>query len=263
MINPNAFVFAQFNPTVSLAKYFAMNKDKLQSSGKQKLMDIDLFFRNWSLSFQYTKQFTQLGCTADLITSIRTEQLTPSGLKNLVCDIAPVTVSIKNYVVTEVTANMAGYKATDACLAKVRDFFSTRAFVVPSQRVEISPCAYVFKTQDWNFQSELVNQEYGRVMSISVSTAGGVGEKQDEQINYGLKHIFWLLRELHEGRNNYYQPSFQPLPLLARNTEEQIEEEGANEEIDAQIKNKGYNDNIMDQANYVKAAILNHFIKSG
>ncbi|KAA6387392.1 MAG: hypothetical protein EZS28_017081 [Streblomastix strix] len=92
-INPNAFEFAQINPTH--------------------------------------------GCTADFITSIRTEQLTQSGLKNLVCDIAPVTVSIKNYVVTEVTANMAGYKATDACLARVRDFFSTRAFVVPAQRVEI------------------------------------------------------------------------------------------------------------------------------
>ncbi|KAA6384513.1 MAG: hypothetical protein EZS28_019958, partial [Streblomastix strix] len=138
-INPNAFVFAQVNPTVSLAKYYTMNNDELLSSGQQKLMDIDLFFRNWSLTFQQTKQFTQLGCTADLITSIRTEQLTPSGLKNLVCDIAPVTISIKNYVVTEVTANMAGYKATDAYIAKVRDFFSTRAFVVPAQRVEIWP----------------------------------------------------------------------------------------------------------------------------
>ncbi|KAA6373115.1 MAG: hypothetical protein EZS28_031357 [Streblomastix strix] len=80
-----------------------------------------------------------IGCTADLITSIRTEQLTQNGLKNLVCDIAPVRVSIKNYVVTEVTANMAGYKATDACLARVRDFFTTRAFVVPAQSVEIWP----------------------------------------------------------------------------------------------------------------------------
>ncbi|KAA6398152.1 MAG: hypothetical protein EZS28_006325 [Streblomastix strix] len=138
-INPNAFVFAQVNPTVSLAKYYTMNKDELLSSGQQKLMDIGLFFRYWSLTFQYTKQFTQLRCTVDLITSIRTEQLTPSGLKNLVCDITPVTVSIKNYVVTEVTANMARYKAIDVCQAKVRDFFSTRAFVVQAQRVEIWP----------------------------------------------------------------------------------------------------------------------------
>ncbi|KAA6374756.1 MAG: hypothetical protein EZS28_029717, partial [Streblomastix strix] len=138
-INPNEFVFAQVNPTISLAKYYTMNKDELLSSGKQKLMDIDLFFRNWSLTFQYTKQFTYVGCTDDLIINIRMEQLTQSGLKNVVCDIAPVTVSIKNYVVTEVTANMARYKATDACLAKVREFFSTRAFVVPAQRVEIWP----------------------------------------------------------------------------------------------------------------------------
>ncbi|KAA6383519.1 MAG: hypothetical protein EZS28_020953 [Streblomastix strix] len=138
-INPNAFVFAQVNPTVSLAKYYTMNKDELLSSRQQKLMDIDLFFRNWSLTFQSTKQFTQLRCTADLKTSIRTEYLTPSGLKNRVCDIASVTVSIKNYVVTKVTANMAGYKATNACLARVRDFISTRAFVVPAQRVEMWP----------------------------------------------------------------------------------------------------------------------------
>ncbi|KAA6393655.1 MAG: hypothetical protein EZS28_010817 [Streblomastix strix] len=108
-------------------------------SGQQKLMDIDLFFRNWSLTFQYSKQFTQLGCTADLITSIRTEQLSQSGLKNLICEIAPVTISIKNYVVTEVTANMAGFKAADECVNRVRNFFSTRTFVVPALRVEIWP----------------------------------------------------------------------------------------------------------------------------
>ncbi|KAA6373144.1 MAG: hypothetical protein EZS28_031329 [Streblomastix strix] len=138
-INPNTFVFCQVNQIISIAKYYTMNKDELLSSGQQKQMDIDLFFRNQSFTFQYTKQFTQLGCTADLILSIRTEQLTPSRLKNLVCDIALVTVSIKNYVETEVTANMAGYKATNACLVSVRKIFSTGAFVVPAQRVEIWP----------------------------------------------------------------------------------------------------------------------------
>ncbi|KAA6365243.1 MAG: hypothetical protein EZS28_039230 [Streblomastix strix] len=52
------------------------------------------------------------------------------------CSITPVTLSIKNYVVTEVTANMSGYKATDDCLQRVRDFYGNRPFVVPSQRVE-------------------------------------------------------------------------------------------------------------------------------
>ncbi|KAA6356023.1 MAG: hypothetical protein EZS28_048450, partial [Streblomastix strix] len=102
-------------------------------------MDIDLMLRNWSLTFQYTKQFTQLGCTADLITGLHAEPLTESGLKNLIFDINPVTISIKNYVITEVTANMAGYKATDACLNQVRQFYSQRPFVVPAQRVEVWP----------------------------------------------------------------------------------------------------------------------------
>ncbi|KAA6397236.1 MAG: hypothetical protein EZS28_007234 [Streblomastix strix] len=135
-INPNAFVFAQVNPIISIAKYYTMNKTDLMASGPDKLKNIDLLFRNCSLGYQYTKQFTQMGCTADLITKISIEQITDSGLKNLMCSISPVTLSIKNYVETEVTANMSGYKATDDCLLRVRDFYANRPFVVPSQRVE-------------------------------------------------------------------------------------------------------------------------------
>ncbi|KAA6396953.1 MAG: hypothetical protein EZS28_007521 [Streblomastix strix] len=67
-IYPHAFVFCQVNPIISTVKYYTMNKDEILGSSQQKLMDIDLMFRNWNLKFQYTKQFTQLGCTADLIT---------------------------------------------------------------------------------------------------------------------------------------------------------------------------------------------------
>ncbi|KAA6398107.1 MAG: hypothetical protein EZS28_006369 [Streblomastix strix] len=102
-------------------------------------MDIDLMFRNWRLTFQYTKQFTQLGCTADLITGLHAEPLSESGQKNLVCGIKLATMSIKNYVITEVTANIAGYKATDACLNRVRQFYSQRPFAVPAQCVEVWP----------------------------------------------------------------------------------------------------------------------------
>ncbi|KAA6390885.1 MAG: hypothetical protein EZS28_013587 [Streblomastix strix] len=141
-INPNAFVFTQVNPIISMAKYYTMNKTDLVASGPDKLKSIDLLFRNWSLGYQYTKQFTQMGCTADLITKISIEQITDSELKNLMCSINPVTLSIKNYVVTEVTANMSAYKATDDCLQRVREFYTNRPFVVPSQRVE----AWLFPT---------------------------------------------------------------------------------------------------------------------
>ncbi|KAA6359518.1 MAG: hypothetical protein EZS28_044955 [Streblomastix strix] len=80
--------------------------------------------------------YTQIGCTADLITGIRAEELTPSGLKNLICDINPVTVSVRNCIITCVTANMCGYKASPDCLARVRQFYSNRPFVVPAQRIE-------------------------------------------------------------------------------------------------------------------------------
>ncbi|KAA6402151.1 MAG: hypothetical protein EZS28_002325 [Streblomastix strix] len=79
------------------------------------------------------------GCTTDLITGLHAEPLIESGLKNLVHNIKPVTMSIKNYIITEVIANMAGYKATDACLNRVRQFYSQHPFVVSAQCVEVLP----------------------------------------------------------------------------------------------------------------------------
>ncbi|KAA6375683.1 MAG: hypothetical protein EZS28_028790 [Streblomastix strix] len=138
---------------------------------------------------------------------------------------------------------------------------------VDNQRLDVRhwsrECLYwIQQFGDEQDQSELVNNEYGRVMSISLCTAGGKGEEQDKDIRNGFMYISDFLRELHEVRNNDWQPSFQPLPLLARRSEEQIEEEGANEEIDAQMNNKGMNGSYLSVwANMVKAATLNRFIR--
>ncbi|KAA6380022.1 MAG: hypothetical protein EZS28_024452, partial [Streblomastix strix] len=107
--------------------------------------------------------------------------------------------------------------------------------------------------------ADLVNVEYGRMTSIAFCTAGGVGEEQDAEIFIVLDHFYNFLRQLHEGRY-YRQLFFQPLPLLARRTEEQIEEEGANEEIEAQMINNGYYVSIKYWTNMAKAKTLNHFI---
>ncbi|KAA6359832.1 MAG: hypothetical protein EZS28_044641, partial [Streblomastix strix] len=47
-----------------------------------------------------------------------------------------MTLSLKNYVVTEVTANICGYKATDDCLQTVCEFFANISFFIPTQKVE-------------------------------------------------------------------------------------------------------------------------------
>ncbi|KAA6371783.1 MAG: hypothetical protein EZS28_032691 [Streblomastix strix] len=108
--------------------------------------------------------------------------------------------------------------------------------------------------------ADLVNVEYGRVLSIAFCTAGGIGEEQDFEIYNGLCYINLFLRNLHEGRY-YRQSSFQPLPLLARRTEEQMEEEGASEELEAQMENNGFNLNsIRNWAKFAKTATLNCFI---
>ncbi|KAA6404364.1 MAG: hypothetical protein EZS28_000099 [Streblomastix strix] len=107
--------------------------------------------------------------------------------------------------------------------------------------------------------ADLVNVGFGKVICISFSTAGGIGEEDDEEIKSGLINIYVFLRELQEGRN-HYQPSFQPLPLLVRRTEEQMEEDGALEEMEAQMDNVGYFGVVKVYANLAKDATLNRFI---
>ncbi|KAA6357470.1 MAG: hypothetical protein EZS28_047003, partial [Streblomastix strix] len=73
---------------------------------------------------------------------------------------------------------------------------------------------------DKQVQTDLVTQGYGRVMFITICAAGGQGEEQDVEIWNGLEYITDFLRELHESKTQ--QPSFQPLPLLIRKTDEQM-----------------------------------------
>ncbi|KAA6367965.1 MAG: hypothetical protein EZS28_036508 [Streblomastix strix] len=114
------------------------------------------------------------------------------------------------------------------------------------------------KFGDQSDQTELVNYGYVRVTSLSFSTAGGIGEEHNKEINDGLLNTYNFLKALHEGRTR--QPSFQPLPLLARRSEEKLEEEGADEEIEAQMKNNGHYDSFKHEAIWAKAATLNRFI---
>ncbi|KAA6365790.1 MAG: hypothetical protein EZS28_038683 [Streblomastix strix] len=119
---------------------------------------------------------------------------------------------------------------------------------------------YIQLWGDASTQSELVNANYTGVLVIAISTASGSGEEQDNDIQYGLFRITEFIRCL----NNEKQNSFPPQPLLAHRSDEQIEEEGGNEEIDSQLINKGhYYYNIDFQANETKGAILNYFIEQG
>ncbi|KAA6375904.1 MAG: hypothetical protein EZS28_028570 [Streblomastix strix] len=108
--------------------------------------------------------------------------------------------------------------------------------------------------------ADLVNVGIGKVLTIAFCTAGGAGEEEDWEIFNVLNHFYYFLRELYEGRH-YQQLSLKPLQLLARRTEEQIEEEGANDELEAQIKNNENNSYISVWANKAKAVILNCFIR--
>ncbi|KAA6386906.1 MAG: hypothetical protein EZS28_017569 [Streblomastix strix] len=97
---------------------------------------------------------------------------------------------------------------------------------------------HIHQYGDASDQSKLVNVNYSGVLVIAISTASGHGEEEDGN-------------------------SFPPQPLLAHRSDEQIEEEGGNEEIDSQLINEGFSGNIKNSANWAKGAILNYFIEQG
>ncbi|KAA6390872.1 MAG: hypothetical protein EZS28_013604 [Streblomastix strix] len=110
--------------------------------------------------------------------------------------------------------------------------------------------------------SELINARYVGVLVIAISTASGSGEEQDVEISNRLNNISDFIRCLNQGRY-YNETQFPPQPLLVRRSVEQIEEEGGNEEIQSQLINKGYSDNIKNSAIRAKGMILNYFIEQG
>ncbi|KAA6373840.1 MAG: hypothetical protein EZS28_030633, partial [Streblomastix strix] len=119
---------------------------------------------------------------------------------------------------------------------------------------------HIHCSSDASAQSELVNSNYIGVLVIAFSTASGHGEEKGDEIYDRLFCISRFFKQLNQGSNN--QPTFPPQPLLARRSDEQIEEEGGNEEIDSQLINKGHQYcDIKDIANYVKGRILNYFIE--
>ncbi|KAA6365761.1 MAG: hypothetical protein EZS28_038711 [Streblomastix strix] len=98
------------------------------------------------------------------------------------------------------------------------------------------------------------------VLVIAISTASGSGEKKDQEIWYGLFRISQFIRCLNKAKQN----SFPHQLLLAHRSDEQIEEEGGNEEIDSQLINKEHQYcNIKDGAIKTKGRILNYFIEQG
>ncbi|KAA6355641.1 MAG: hypothetical protein EZS28_048831, partial [Streblomastix strix] len=113
---------------------------------------------------------------------------------------------------------------------------------------------------DVSTNSELINVGYARVFIIAISSASGSGEEQDREIKDGLDNISQFIRCLNKGK----QDSFPLQPLLAHRSDEQLEEEGGNEEIDSQLINKRHQYcNIKDQANIANGRILNYFIEQG
>ncbi|KAA6360205.1 MAG: hypothetical protein EZS28_044268 [Streblomastix strix] len=119
---------------------------------------------------------------------------------------------------------------------------------------------------DEQAQVELVTNGYPRILVNIINTAGGNEQEQEGRIYQGLWNIFNFIGEILKGRETDPDyglfPSFPPQPVLFKSCQEQIEDEGGNEEMEAQLvnKRKGEYDDINNRANFAKRRILNIFV---
>ncbi|KAA6387841.1 MAG: hypothetical protein EZS28_016634 [Streblomastix strix] len=108
-----------------------------------------------------------------------------------------------------------------------------------------------------------MSQLDSEVTAISISTAGGIGEQNDIEIREGLSNISVFISNLHYGTcspfNFMFIMSYTLQPVVIKNCEEQLEEEGGNEELEAQQINVGYSV-IKSFANQYKRWALNYFV---
>ncbi|KAA6382064.1 MAG: hypothetical protein EZS28_022409 [Streblomastix strix] len=119
---------------------------------------------------------------------------------------------------------------------------------------------------DEQVHTKLIAFKYPRLLAISFSTAGGLEECDDHAIYDGLEFISNFIRNLHYGRKAdkfWVGPELPPQKYSAKLANDQIEEEGTNEEIDAQLINEGkgqYIGNIKEKTKQAKETILNLYI---
>ncbi|KAA6396535.1 MAG: hypothetical protein EZS28_007941 [Streblomastix strix] len=112
----------------------------------------------------------------------------------------------------------------------------------------------------------MINRHYKLEVAVDIvqiDTVSGAGAEQDDEIFYRLRHISRFLRDIHQGKYISWLPQFPPQHLLAHRSDEQIEEEGGNEEIDSQLINKENRGNINDEVKKAQGRILNRFIEQG
>ncbi|KAA6374275.1 MAG: hypothetical protein EZS28_030197, partial [Streblomastix strix] len=119
---------------------------------------------------------------------------------------------------------------------------------------------------DQQVVSELTTIGYVIVLINALSTAGGNEEHDDFNIWLGLNNFIGFIIDLCVG-GNFPQFIFSPKYSLAKFAYEQIEEFGGNEELEAQLINEGYKQelfegdiSIKDNALLTKGELLHFFV---
>ncbi|KAA6400385.1 MAG: hypothetical protein EZS28_004088 [Streblomastix strix] len=158
-----------------------MNKDEILGSGQQKLMDIDLMVRNWSLTFQYFKYFTQLRYTADMITGQHAELRNESGLQNILVKVwpFPTSATLKGIRTSQ---NIPLSHVTDFYLLFPKDARATTCFENRCyQNMQLTTCGRNFKNMPMN----ILDQQFF-YLQLNASNLDLFFEATDENSNGAL-----------------------------------------------------------------------------
>ncbi|KAA6392604.1 MAG: hypothetical protein EZS28_011865 [Streblomastix strix] len=113
---------------------------------------------------------------------------------------------------------------------------------------------------DESVYADLQNIGFVGTSIIPISSAGSFGENDEDQMFMGLIDVSSLFISLHNVSDNPHYPTFPPQPTLLKTSQEQVEEEGAYEEVESLLIDNGRRNCIKKRAKQTKREILNIWI---
>ncbi|KAA6392717.1 MAG: hypothetical protein EZS28_011756 [Streblomastix strix] len=121
----------------------------------------------------------------------------------------------------------------------------------------------IYEEGNQNALESLTKNGHANSLVIKVGADDGYYGIDGEELDSNLFDLRCFFRTLHKGRQFYPQyqvyPSYPPQICLAQQSEEQLEEEGSLEDIDAYLINQLNNEKIKKSVNLAKNSIFNIF----
>jgi len=141
-INMRSLVYARVNPHKSMIFEVGKKRERYDAIGGQNYSDImKMVLQQPNSQLEYDRMFTQIGDSSRQFKwkyNINEASESPKTVDGFISDdvITNFVPTVLSAETVRCSATICGYRVTREALARLHDYFTSKPFVIPSQRVE-------------------------------------------------------------------------------------------------------------------------------